>query len=270
MPYRVSFFLKQQGDLEFGWSLNFWYPGTQIASAVAAVTDLRAALFAMTGNGVQVPRVRISNIDNFRLIQLIRYPDESFGVTTPAIEADFVNTAFELVLTGANGAIVRQQIRGIKDGQIKDGGHYQPNGNALGQLNAFLGLLKSGGWCLRVLTQAIPKPDVQGISATGVVTAPGHGLGVGVKKVRLSRNGVLPTSFAINRIWKAATIDANTFQLIEWVQPTGFVFYKSGTYSIQVYGYTTISDARVDRATSHKTGRPTALGSGRRKTRKLV
>jgi hypothetical protein len=268
MAFRVSFFFQIQSDIQFGWSMSFWFPGTQLSSAVAATNDLRGALYALTGNRVDLPRVRISNVDNFRLIQIIRYPSEPFPVTTPSIEADFPNTAFELKLTGSGGAIVRQQIRGIKDGQIQDGGRYKPIGNALTQLNTFLGLLKTGGWQLRCLAQVIPKPPVEIIDATGVVTATGHGLGIGVKKVRLSRNGVLPTSFVINKIWQAKAIDADHFQLLGWVTPPGFLFYKPGTYSIQNFAYQAIADAVVERGTSHKTGRPTALATGRRRTRR--
>jgi hypothetical protein len=75
----------------------------------------------------------------------------------------------------------------------------------------------------------------------------------------------------INAVWRATVLTADTVQLNHWIAPTNpnvVAFGKNPTIRKQVYTYVSITGARIVRATSHYTGKPTELLGGRRRTRR--
>jgi hypothetical protein len=112
---------------------------------------------------------------------------------------------------------------------------------------------------------------VQGVAlATGIVTAPAHGLGAfgAIVSVRI-KGYQIPRG--INAVWRATVLTADTVQLNHWIAPTNpnvVAFGKNPTIRKQVYTYVSITGARIVRATSHYTGKPTELLGGRRRTRR--
>jgi hypothetical protein len=267
MPFRVSIFFAQQSDLASGWSENFWNTGTDLSSAKTAGDKLAHALNGFHGNQSVLTTMRISDPAKFRLVDITRYALAPLPPSRSDFGSDFQNTAGLLLLTGVGNYLTRQWLRGIPDGNIALGGKYSPLSGSVTAFNKVRGELvnATNGWGLRRQDRSTPKKVLQAISQAGVCTVANHGYNTN-DKIRISR---AKGTFHVNGVWQVVAIDANTFSLIGWVQPTiPGVYLGNGTCQLQSAVYVAVIDAKIDRATSHKTGRPFGLASGRRRVKK--
>jgi hypothetical protein len=276
MPFRVSFQFRVQQALAGGWTENFWNLGNDGSVVANNATALRLKLLSAKGYPIQCPTIRISDLSGFRVVKKLRFPDIRVPTTfNPDLFCDFVTTAYLLKLTGTTAgppaiAVVNNQwFRGGFDGDVTNGGYYVPTAGTVNVMNRLFSEITSGanGWALRVNTRSAAKMTVTAISQAGVVSCTGHGLNTD-DKTRLSRV-VSPTS--LNKIWKVVRISADTFSLVgppSDIPSTGATVGLNTTSQKQLAQYLQITSATVDRATEHRTGRPTELLIGRRRTRR--
>jgi hypothetical protein len=267
MPFRVSIFFAQQSDLSSGWSENFWNTSADLSAVKTVGNTLALALNTFHGNQSILTTMRISDPSKFRLVDITRYALAGTAPSRGNLSSDFPNTAGLLVLTGAGNYVTRQWIRGLPDGDIAFAGRWSPISGSVTAFGTVRGLLLSGsnGWALRRQDRTVPKKVIQAITQAGVVTVSTHGYNTN-DRIRISR---CKGTFAVNKVWQIVVIDANTFSLIGFVQPViPAVYLGNGTSQLQSAVYVGITDAKIDRATSHKTGRPFGLASGRRRVRK--
>jgi hypothetical protein len=262
-PFRVSFFFVQQGDRLGGWSVNLWNNQSSVAGVTAAATDLQFLLWSWTGNGVNAPYIRVSQVGNFRSAFIIN-TSRSSPATGGSGDADFVDTALLVRLIGPQPYFANQWLRGIPDAAVTTAGRYTPRAS---DRTAFLAIrdklaVASNGWVLRNLNQSNAKQLITAVTLLGVVSVAAHGFSSG-QSIRISRTGGMP---GLNKVWKIVVIDSNTFQLVG-LPIGGFTggYTKPGTAQLQAYLYQAITDMLPLRATKHNTGRPFGLLSGRRR-----
>jgi hypothetical protein len=266
MPFRCSFFFSQQNAQNAGWSESFWSRLSTLDEVSNAAIAMQPMILAPKGDPVQCPYVRISTVGVARQVYILNFsPRTITNPATSANAADFQNTGLLLKMTGLPNYINRQWDRGNPDYVVSAAGQYTPTGAFLALLNAFFAQLTSSGqgWSLRKLDAAQLKISINNISGTGLVTSPGHGL-AGNDMVRIS--GVkLVTGW--NTIWRVATaIDANNYQLVaQGAFPSGTPNFTKAKSQKQAETYVQISNCSVQRVTSHRTGRPFGLATGRRR-----
>lgn len=274
MPWRVSIrHIQQTGSRLAGWSDNFWSQNSELSGVVTATEELRNRLNAITGKETKLPSARISSADSFRNVRLVTY--NTTGSVTAAQIADYPSTALLLKLSAPGPYTTRQWIRGIPDDVVQDGGTYNPSGLTgwSAKLNTFLGTLTDSGnlWSIRALNRNTPTTPVTNVAlATGIVTAPAHGLGAAGAIVRVRVKGfIVPRG--LNKVWKATILTDSTLQLNFYTPPTQVnlaPYAITPTVRLQTYIYVQIAEAVIDRVTSHYTGRPIELLGGRRRTRR--
>jgi len=267
MPFRVSFFFTVQQALTSGWSENYYNQKTDATQVLAVAEDLRGSLLRAKGQGVYCPRIRVSDLGNFRSIRFASYPGAVQVGPTGTGLVDYVNTAALFVLLGNPNYKQQQWYRGVPDNCIDQGGFWDPTAQEVRLINTIFGKLSNAGngWSLRNLDKNVAKVSVSAITTAGVVTAPGHGL-LTNDITRISRV-ITPTS--INKLWRVIKIDNDTFSLVGFTTLTTAPIVGLNTSSRkQSYTFVSISGGRVERATSHKTGRPFGLSIGRRRTRR--
>lgn len=271
MAFRVSFFWKQQVALEGGWSENFWNNGSDYGAVLTRALDLRTAMIAVKGNSPFCPRFRISDPAIFRSGKNTRIAGAAPGPNLAAdFSADYPTTKWLLKLTGST-ATVNQWFGGIRDESVNQGGFLnRANPSVSQQFPAFAALLTNPalGWSVRVLNPAVLPIPILGINpTTGLVTVSAHNY-LNDQVVRISRVRGLTEA---NGLWRVIIPPSSTttFTLAGWV-PSEQVYTKSPAANVrlQTYIFQPISLAQIDRATSHKVGRPTELLGGRRKTRR--
>ncbi len=263
MPFRVSFFFEVKGDLSSGGSLNFWNNSGDVSAVVTAAKFLRTNLNNATGAGFNWPFIRIADVSNFRAVTPLKFVTNSVAGGTER-DADFVNTAGLLKVYGPEPYVVSQWFRGLEDGSFNRDGRWLPQALQQNALNTvFATFTDSGwGWCIRTQNKQTPRKVIQAVTLGGIVTIDGHGYAT-ADRVRISRTKGIP---GLNQIWTVQRIDSNNFQLIA-IPIGGFTggYTGPGKAQLQVLLYQAIRKAEIVRATSHKTGRPFGLSSGRRK-----
>lgn len=264
MPFRVSFFCQIQQARLGGWSENYWSSLADLSDVEAKARTLRDLLFYGKAFNVLIPNMRISDVDNFRSVKIVNFPTEPFQTPTTTGSADFVVVGGLVKLTAIPNFTVRQWYRGIFDVDVNKGGYWIPTADHTLKYNAVWAHLQSAGngWSLRVLNRNNTKKTIQAISTAGVVTSLGHGLVTG-NLVRISR---VLTPKNINKVWRVVRVDADSYTLNGFATlTTAPQVGKSTCGQLQAYEYKAIATATIDRATSHKTGRPFGQLSGRRR-----
>lgn len=276
MPLRITFFSQQQSGLLGGWQENFWNLGSDPVAVQAPANALAQLLSNIKGNQAYVVRYRIASATTFRNVLTVEtgYSPSPAGTTG---DADYPSTALQLKLTanggGAGNYKTLQWMRGLPDVIVAKSGTYQPTSAFTNKLNAIFNLLTTtaNGWAVNALLKTLlPTPITAFDNATGIVTAPNHGLGaVGeIVNVRIKGTGIRNR---LNNLWHVTIINTSTVQINFWVPENPYIPItgKKPTIRKQVYTQVQISTCAPGMIASHKTGRPTGLLGGRRKQRPI-
>lgn len=287
MPFKVSYRLTLQSTKSAGWTMNFWHPTNDSTVAASRAKELAPLLWNMTGYGVLVPGYRISLVGGFRQVQNVAYPTGTSAGAAPggSGQSDYPTSALLIKIFGSGGYYTEQWIRGLRDECLQNGGVYKA-GNSVAFdacFKTFVDKLVSDGWSLRVLdhsTQSFPVSNFNYALGTfqtsgNPLVSPASGSYVRIKGMGKGSpaNGVWPIT------WVTPTPPGVPFaQINNWI-PSTFVPTKPPKKPLctqQVYIYPLISSpggtpplaaAEIVRGTSHKTGRPTEVLSGRRRSR---
>jgi hypothetical protein len=228
---------------------------------------MAAALQSLTGAGCNVVKARYTLSDSFRAADEVKFayatePDPAH----PEFAADYQTSAVGMRFLADGRYKVTQSLRGIDDRFIVNAGRLDDIFKTNVSFLNFAALATNGtkGWKLLVLLKTRPKKKVSAISNTGVVTAAAHGFD-GTLPIRVSR--VKKNKYP-NKIWSIGSVTADTFQLIGFDDPTpGGYALRFAIARPQLFGPLQIAGVQAIRATSHKTGRPTDLLSGKSKTK---
>lgn len=271
MPFKVSFFLSQQGDRIGGWSENFWNQSASLSAAATEAAVVVGLLQATKGAQTFVNSVRISDVANFRSTQILTVSSPAPIGPVGSFDSDYQTTGALVRISTAVGTYTQQWFKGNPDVNVQAGGRWQPVGAWITAFGALTGRLNTGinGWCIRKLDTTQQKYLILAISQTGILTVAATNFTVGSNvKIRVSRVG----GFAINALWNANVISATSLQLIGYVPPATPPVYTGGkgTVQLQSFVYTGIGTLAVVRATEHKVGRPFGQLIGRRKRRLLL
>ncbi len=266
MPFRVSFFYQlREGTKLGGWSVNLYNSAADQSTAIAKTNAMRELLYNLTANTVSLFAARVQDLGHFRAAELIPYTYSNLPSNQTVWDADQFNVSALVKVQDAGTNITRFWIRGNPDDAVSGGGLWRPGGNLLTAWNRFFAALKDASnlWVQRKLISTAPKTFVQQITMAGVVTSVGHGLAAG----NLTRIGRVQFPKTLNKVWRVASkIDNDNFTLTGPPTMTASAIVGASTYSqIQTYGFPVIASAIVDRVSSHKTGRPFGLLSGRRR-----
>lgn len=272
MAFKVSFFFEQRASKIGGWTESFWSNATSLQLVQNRVNTLRPILQAVHGFQTILNYQRISNVDNFREVEITDFSGQlqQNNTTNDTYGSDYPTNALllKLVPAGEIAYVTRQWIKGIPDSQVIPPGRYVPSGDYPGRITALTGKLTSGNqnWAVRVLTKSGAEFQNKLVTAvdllTGIVTVAEHPYQTG-DKVRISRTKL---NKYINRVWEIERITANTFRLVTWdTTKAGTANASGGKARKQTYVYPSITDASIVRATAHKVGRPFGQLSGRRK-----
>lgn len=268
MAFRVSFFFIQASGRIGGWSENFWSSLTDLTTCQVKAASLKNLLNNLTGAQAYCARYRISDANTFRnviTVELNTAGPQPVGSGNP--DADYPSTALQLELRGAPNYKTNQWLRGLPDSVTTTSGTYNPPGYFLTAMSALIAELTSGSnqWSLNVLNVAVVPKLVSGLTNAGVVTCLGHGFATGARVRIKGFKGIT----GANRVWSITNLTVDTFSLNLYTPPVGFsVVPGTPTARLQTYIQPQISGGRVVRVTSHKTGRPTGLLGGRRRTRR--
>lgn len=270
--YLVSFFQEQRGDRLGGWTFSLHNQQNDVTALIASINTMRARLEAFLGVGCGIVKARYSVLPGFRIADEVLFSPPSTSDpgawSDKPSSADYQTSAVGLRLIGTGTYRVSQSVRGGRDRYISKAGRVDP---ALKIDPFFLELraaLSNTGqqWCLYVLDKFRPKVLIQAISSAGVVSSNSHGFATNDKvRVQRVKQGKYP-----NKIWDIIKLDDNSFQLSGFSDPVvGSFYYCRGAIARkQLYTAVGITDLKVVRATSHKTGRPTDLLSGKSKIRR--
>lgn len=275
MPFRINFFLTQQGDRIGGWSENYWNSGTDLTVVKTATLELRAALMQAKGSQANCPRYRITPIvftsstipPRSGKTYLVQGAQPRGGDSFPS---DYQVTKLLLNFRGIT-TTTQQWFGGQVDDCVVSGGFYNPSASG-SSLTIFGSLLASAGkgWSIYCLNPAFPGIPILSIDATtGTVTTGGHTFVTG-DKIRISYvHGLL----VANAIWKVIQIPSNTtqFMLAGWVPSPLTPFLKSPNARVRLQRYymEQISQVEVVRSSNHRVGRPTGQFGGRPKRRRI-
>jgi len=273
MPFHVKYSWNQQSSKLGGWSMNFWNGSIDLTQATAQAAALLIPINNVTGVQVTCSAYALTTVVPPRLTQNVTTSGGVGGAVTATNDADYPSTALYLVNTSSVGQRTGQWIRGIPDQNVSNSGRYTPTGAYVNKMKALFMELSSASnsWSLRKLDQSQDKKVITAlVLATGVVTCPAHGFGAPGSTTKVRITGFATPSSA-NKIWRISIIDANSFQLSFWQQPTDTtVTGNNPTARVQAYVYFPIKTSEIIRATSHYTGKPTGLLGGRRRRRKKV
>ncbi|HVG92340.1 MAG TPA: hypothetical protein VNB54_12685, partial [Alphaproteobacteria bacterium] len=208
--FRVSYFYSEAERKRFGWSENFFHPGPDQATVLAAATTLQGALFGIHAYGITMDFMRISDLSNFRLQKLVQVNHTITGVG--AFFDNYVVDSFLFSFLGSDGRRVKQWLRGVPDPWIGSQGQVI---GGFAQIATLLTTLATNGFCLRGLPRPQQFLQVTGWDQTaGTVTIPGHGWTTPLKiRIKGSRS-LFPQTF--NRIFRVTVVDANTVQIVGW------------------------------------------------------
>lgn len=277
MLFRCTVRHTQLADIKMGgWGESFWNQASSLSDAIANTETLRNAMFRIKGNQTALPSSRITPWPpTNRQTKLVSYAVAQAPSVISGFDSDYPTQALLLKLTSGGGYETLQWLRGIPDNVITVGGKYTPE-NVTGytkRMKEFLAILmdSSQAWSQYKLNTATPTRIITSVAlATGVVTAPGHGLTpIGsVKSVRLS--GFLSPR-GLNKVWNVIVSSVDTLTLLGYVAPTNpnvAVSFVLAKLREQVKIPVQINEAVIVRATEHYTGRPTELLGGRRRNRR--
>lgn len=274
--YKCTYSFQEQSELLGGWTESFYCSGSTLQSAATTARALLLARTAMMSAAVTIPYTRISQLgSSFRTVEKINNgPNGSTSLSFPSTN-NIVNKGL-LLLTGAGGGYTQQWLGGIPGTQFGSTGRYQPTAGWSSVLNTFLSTL-AGTFYVKKVAQAAPYQKQTGVTVAGagVFTCLNHGFATG----QLVSMGRWPKGFGVEGIWPVTVLTANTFTLQGWTVPAVLPTPTKSSYA-QLYAWTfsVILTAQqavtgqyfvpgIQRATSHRVGRPTGQYSGRRKAR---
>lgn len=267
MSYRVSFIFQQDGDEDGGWSINLHNTLSSAPAVTNAALFLRQRFQAFVGGGCYCNEIRVANMSNARDVAQTPFFGGNPALGNATTDANFQNVAALLKLQTSQGNSVSMWIKGIPMRCITGGGHLSLTPTDNTNMNAIIAILTNNlsGWACYCLSRTTPKTMITAATVAGVVTAPGHGLN-GSLPIKISRTTGIEN---LNNTWSITVIDANNVQLIaNGRQPLSGAFTGGGVLYELFSDTFFITAANVARASSRKTGRPSRLLSGRRKTRK--
>lgn len=273
VAYKVSFFFSQDAPPRAGgWSENFWNTASDLTAIEARANTLRGSLLSCKGRQTQCLAVRIAEVGGFRRTKILAFTKGEFNAMAPLEwESDYPNTALKLRLLEAPSATEQQSttqwFRGIPDYLVVQGGGYVPDAVFLGRAVNLFNVLTAvnQGWATYTIPGDAPYKVVRAITAAGRVTVQNHGY-VDDQLVRISRAKGLTYA---NKVWRIVSVDLNTFDLQGWDPPVPTPTYTgNGKARTQTLAFNSIVEPRFEFATSHKTGRPFRLLSGRAKKKK--
>lgn len=270
MPFRVSFRFGQQSTKAGGWSENFWINSNDLTFVTNKANEMWTVLWNSKAAQITGQYIRISDTSTFRNVLKIRKNTGASAPTT-GTDADYPNTALTFNVVAAGNYSTRQWLRGLPDSIVAQSGTYRPTPTFVGQINAVIAVLKNSSnlWSVRALDRTVlPKVVTAMDVTTGIVTCPAHGYGPAGSVARVRVKGFSSPKQA-NKVWRITVIDSNTFSLSLWTPLTGTpVTGNNPTARLQTYTFVQIADLTDIVVTSHKTGRPTELLSGRPRKRK--
>lgn len=269
MGYRLSLRWFQAAERLGGFTENFWSASGTLAAANTDAMYLSSLLNAMHGRQTVLQNIRVANSTNQRDVSntpsIISIPPPKGD----GADSDYFNTALLLKLTnnGTPGYTTYQWIRSVWDSWVDNGGRMSQTSDFSLRATPFLNFLVStpstpSNMRMCVLDKSLLKKRVTGITLTGLVTCPAHGY-PDQSVVRISGARGMT---GVNRVWVISLIDANSFQLVNAVGLGGaMVSNAKPTARLQSRILMPITGAIFVRATSHRTGRPSALLGGRPK-----
>jgi hypothetical protein len=254
--------------------MSFWHDQTDPAAVRPKLDDVAVILYQMTGQQTDVVGYRVGAVlpNGVGVARRFVSGDYTFGIATGSKSSDFPTTAWLLKLLGSTGQYERITLRGVPDTSITTGGVFVPSDRDSTNLSKFYQALNANGFGIVYQDPAIQPKIVTGFDSTsGIVTCPAHGYPAG-SRVKIARVKNIP---GLNKIWaiipSATTLDQ--FLIRGWTNTTApivgsfgksYALLQSKTFAtIQVPGEDTAWTDWV-RSTEHRTGRPTALLSGRR------
>lgn len=269
MPWKVSIFWTAQADRLGGWSENFWNNIDSFDTVKAKAIALTQAFDKVHGTQTYATNIRISDITtprNADNVPLVSAADPPADVST---SSDIQNTAANMRLFGAGNYSTSQWIRSCHDGDVNTGGRWNPLPSTANALGVVLGIMNSAanGWCIRVQDRTVPRQLVSGASMAGIITVTGHGYASGQKVKITQAKGTM----GINGVWRITVIDSNTFSLIGYQTPEDSPVYKGDGLVYKVSRILVpVTNLKIVRATSIKTGRPFGQLTGKAKKKKKV
>lgn len=145
----------------FGWVEQFFRQDGNMNSAVIATASLAAARFTILGTGVNLYRLRVSQVGMPRNSVSV----DGGGVVQP-VQAMDARTGAEMSVAGAGTGLYRRTflLRGLPKGSLaKQGNLWQFVGPYSAAINAWLGLLTSGQWQLQAWGRTGPAYAVTGM-----------------------------------------------------------------------------------------------------------
>jgi len=290
MPFKIAYRVTMQSTKGAGWSMNFWHPASDWTKARSAALALAPALWNLMGSTAFLPSYRISQVGVFRAVQNILYPGGTV-LSTFNGDADYPSSALLIKLygTATTNYATEQWIRGIRDEALTKGGIWAP-ANSPQTVNAFTvfcNVLVAQGFSLRCLDQTTTGQPVLNFNySLGTFTTPNNtnpiinpGAGNYVRIKGMGKGSPANGVFALS--WVIPTLPATPFaQIPGWIPSTyaPTKVPKKPLCTQQVYIYPLVNNSAgsvsglggdIIRGTSHKTGRPTEVLSGRRKARAI-
>lgn len=289
MPYKVTFFLQQQGDLLGGWQWSIHSNGANIPAVKIQADVLAALLNNVVGAQAYVKSYRISLVGAFRQAQLFPYgagSPSAFGPGAPTAQSStYISVDVQLKLSAPFGGganyMTTSWLRGMRRADFGISGHYTGGPGTLA-MNGFLAGLVSGGfgiWALSKARAPFPFRAANFNPATGVITGVvGLGPAATNLKVRITGTGVRNP---LNRLWVCTYDGVNTLTLNGWSPSPPAIFIpitgQNPQIWLQTYAFTALNSqsatppgAALGITSVHKTGRPTGLLGGRAKPRRLL
>jgi len=261
MPnYHVSYIWSGKPTRSAGWTENFWLTTTDIGLAVDIATRSRLlnSMRLAHNSNVNLTDVRVSQIGDDRISRLT---DVSTGPSVGTFSGEYPALALLLQFQAASGRTTRQWMKGIWDDISTDGGRYT-NANDFNKVfKTMTNDIKSQ---FSVRTLAVnPKKFINTIdNTTGTFTSPGHGFAAGAH-VRISSVRPQPRNYA-NKIWRLGTVTGDTFTVVGWAPPSGYVSNPLTAYArLQSYQFEVISDIAIMRISKRNVGRPFGALVGR-------
>jgi hypothetical protein len=289
VPYKVTYFLQQQGDLLGGWQWSHYHNGANIAAVQIQADKIAGLLNQAIGAQAYVKSYRISLVGAFRQAQTFIYSlsgPAAFGVGTPTNESSgYISVDVQLLFSAPFGGGANYQttswLRGMRRADFGISGHYT-GGPGTARMNAFLAGLGANGvgvWCLSKARATFPFRAANFSPLTGIITGVvGLGPASTSLKVRITGCGVRNP---LNRLWICTYDGVNTLTLNGWSPSPPAIFIpitgQNPNLKLQTYAFTALDSqsavppgARLGITSVHKTGRPTGLLGGRAKPRRLL
>lgn len=262
---KVSFAYYMPARKLTGWTENFYSSKATCLLAMEKAEALRPFLMDIHGAQVRLQHIVARSVENPRLSQLKNY-NVLFQPDANTQDTDYPSVSILLKLIDETGNYTtRQWIKGIWDDACKKGFYFP--GTFEPKLQAFLTELQNAnnGWVIRASDKANVFKDVENCSDTGQIQVTGHGYATG-DRVRVGKIG---GKCSLNGLWKITRIDADSFQLQQYVTPACAEPAWDGHGHVRKLAFAengiAIKKASNEGISDRDIGRPIGSRSGRRK-----